>query len=359
MTAECHWLEQDVQGTRMAYSDAEVPWHRLGTPMPADMQTPELMLAAARANFEVNTYRVIAADENGPITNMVYNDDGSTSLEYVYVDDSRATVRCDVWGDGKFTGLSTVGTRYVATQNEAVLARALAVVNAAPGAAIVDTVGVMDEGRQFFASLRLTDLDLILPNGKHDMIARYLNVRTSHDGKIPIAYFLGNIRMVCRNTVTASYNSALQKYTARHTKNSVADFMSDSMIDEARNALSITVKQGADFQKVATDLGSIEISGAMVDKFLQDMFPVDTSATDRVQDAAKARQGIVRGLYANERNAGEFGQNGWSLYNATVEYFDHQREGTAAEKARTSFDLGSWVNKAKGDAQDRILAFAN
>lgn len=359
MTAECHDLAQDAQGTRFAFADHTAPWHRLGTAMPADLQDMESMLAAARANFEVRTTKVVACDEEGiPLMNWV-DVDGVPTPQYVYVENSRATVACDVWGDGKFTGLATVGTRYVPTQNQEVMARALAIVNASADTACVDTVGVMDQGRQFFASIRLGDLDLVTPDGVVDKISRYLNVRTSHDGKTPITYMNGDIRMVCRNTVNMATKAAKQTFTARHTRNSVADFMSENMLGEARDALNISTKWSEALQASATALMGVEITSTKVDRFLAEMFPIDAAETDRKRDLRDAKVGAIRGLYVNDRNAGTFGPSGWSLYNATVEYFDHYRDGTPDERAKTSFDLGSWVNKAKVEAQGRILAMAN
>jgi hypothetical protein len=99
-----HGLEINKDGTaRMAYADREIPWHRLGTPMKG-LQTAEAMLEASQANFDVVTTRVAICDDNGE---PLRNPDGTTIL----VPDSRATVRVNI--DGTFTGLATVGTRYV------------------------------------------------------------------------------------------------------------------------------------------------------------------------------------------------------------------------------------------------------
>ena len=58
---------------RMAYSDREIPWHRLGTPMKG-LQTADAMLQAARADFDVELTRVAAIDKDG---NFILNPDGT------------------------------------------------------------------------------------------------------------------------------------------------------------------------------------------------------------------------------------------------------------------------------------------
>ena len=137
-----HDIEMSKTGkAKMAYADREIPWHRLGVPMKG-LQTAEAMLAAAEADFDVVLAEVAAVDANGEI---LRNPDGSI----VKVKDSRATLRVNP--DGTFDGLSTVGTRFTIQQNREVMDRALDIVGASDGDAVVDTCGVLDEGREFFA----------------------------------------------------------------------------------------------------------------------------------------------------------------------------------------------------------------
>ncbi|SVE04937.1 uncharacterized protein METZ01_LOCUS457791, partial [marine metagenome] len=116
---------------RMAYADREIPWHRLGTPM-SGLQTAEAMLDAAQADFDVILTEVAAVDANGEV---LYNPDGTP----IIITNSRATVRQNP--DGSFNGLATVGTRFVIEQNKDCLMRALDIVGASKGDAVVDTVG--------------------------------------------------------------------------------------------------------------------------------------------------------------------------------------------------------------------------
>lgn len=180
-----HELEIIGGKASMAYSDRQIPWHRLGTPMKG-LQTAEAMLEAANADFDVVITKVAAVDDDG---NFIRNTDGSP----VIIENSRATVRVNT--DGNFGGLSTVGTRFVVQQNHECLERALAIVGASKGDALVDTCGVLNEGREFFACLDLGAL-IVDPNGIKDKIERYLLVRNGHDGKTAITYANTSIRAV-------------------------------------------------------------------------------------------------------------------------------------------------------------------
>lgn len=328
---------------RMAYADREIPWHRLGVPMKG-LQTAEAMLSAATADFDVVTTKVAAVDADG---NFIRNPDGTP----VIIDDSRATVRVNA--DGSFDGLATVGTRYVVQQNRECLEKALAVVGASGGDAVVDTCGVLHGGREFFASIDLGGL-IIDPQGVNDKIARYLLVRNGHDGRTPITFANTSIRAVCKNTVIAGMKDAQRVFTARHTRNA------DTAIEEAQQVLKISTAWAKSFHATAEKLLSIPMPSHSTNfsKYLDSMFPEKVGATDRQTRNREKTLNTVRALYENDRNAGGYGHNAWSAYNAVVEYLDHYRDVNPNERAIASMTNTSLVSQAKTKAQSVLLSFA-
>ena len=338
-----HDLAFDRSGAMMAYADREIPWHRLGKPM-RGLQTVDAMLAAARADFQVTLARVAAIDENGE---LMRNVDGSPVL----LEDTRATVRNDV--DGTKIGLAAVGTRYSVHQNAEVTERALAIVGATRGDAVMDTVGVLANGREFFASIDLGTL-VIDPTGVNDRIERYLLVRNGHNGKVPITYANTDIRAVCKNTVIMGVSGARRVFKARHTANA------DSVIEDAQHVLAISTEWAQMFRETAEKMLAIEIprSSGKLDRVLSSIFPEAPGESDRQKSNRIDVQEVVRTLYANEKNAGGYGHNGWSAYNAVVEYLDHFRDAKPEERALTSMDDTSWVTKRKIIAQQAVLALA-
>lgn len=339
-----HRLDKTKSGqVRMAYADREIPWHRLGTPM-AGLQTAEAMLAAAQADFDVVTTAVAAVDAEG---NFIRNPDGTP----VVIRDSRATVRVNQ--DGTFDGLATVGTRYVVQQNRDCIESALAVVGASSGDAVVDTCGVLEGGREFFASIDLGGL-VIDPQGINDKIERYLLVRNGHDGKTAITFANTSIRAVCKNTVIAGQRQAQRVFTARHTRNA------ESVIEEAQAVLKISTAWAASFQATAEKLLSIPLhsSSSNFTKYLEQLFPEKAAETARQQKNREKVIQTVRAVYENERNAGGCGYNGWAAYNAVVEYLDHYRDVDANERALASMNTTSQVTQKKILAQELILSLA-
>jgi phage/plasmid-like protein (TIGR03299 family) len=217
----------------------------------------------------------------------------------------------------------------------------------------VDTCGVLNDGREFFACLDLGAL-IVDPNGINDKIQRYLLVRNGHDGKTAITYANTSIRAVCKNTVVAGLKSANAVFTARHTRNA------ESAIEDATEVLKLSTVWASNFNIVATQLLSVPIlaGSSQLDKVVNTVFPHRKDETDRQKKNIDDIHLMVRGLYVNDKNAGGYGFNGWSAYNAIGEYLDHYRDAKAYERAVASMDINSWVTRKKVEAQQTILALA-
>lgn len=336
-----HNLEINADGTaRMAYA-GQRPWHRLGKPM-GGLATVGEMLTAAQADYKVHLVKVAAVDDDG---NLILNADGRP----VIIEDSRATVREDI--DGSWNGLATVGTRYTVKQNIEVAERALAVVGASDGDAVIDTAGVLHDGKRFFMTIDLGGL-VIDPTGVNDRIARYLVVSSGHDGVWPIRYANTDIRAVCENTVMFGLKSAQRVFTARHTKNV------DSAFEDAARVLHISTDWAKQFKTMAEQMLNIPVptSSRQIDTVLDKVFVPKSDETDRQKENREKVNVFIRALYENERNAGGYGHNGWAIYNAIGEYLDHHRDATPTERAMASMDENSWVTRKKLMAQEAVLS---
>lgn len=335
-----HDLEITGGQARFAYADREVPWHRLGKPMKG-LQTLDAMLEAAQADYQVILTKVAAVDDDGK---LITDKDGRPVL----IDDSRATIRDN--GDGTYDSLATVGTRYEVRQNREVMERALAVVGATGGDAVIDTCGVLRDGARFFSTIDLGTL-VIDPMGVNDRIARYLVVSTGHDGVWPIRYANTDIRAVCQNTVIMGLRDAERMFTARHTRNV------DTAIQDANEALRISVEWAKSFQSMAERMLTIPVplGSNSLDRVIDAVFVPKKDETDRQRKNRDEINQLVRGLYVNERNGKNYGYNGWSIYNSIVEYLDHYRDDDKVAMAQASMDDNSWVTRKKIEAQNAVL----
>lgn len=328
--------------SKVAYLDRILPWHRLGTPVP-DGATVNEMLDIASCNYDVFTTKVAAVDADGK---MLYDSAGDP----IIINDSRATVRSNP--DGSFKGISTVGTRYVVQQNREVLDRAVSVAKIMSSLRTdanvrVDACGSIGGGREFFATIHL-GTSVIDPSGIADQIDEYLVVRNGHDGKTPITFVNTPIRVVCKNTIMFAVNESNKKITARHTKNA------DSIVNDGMEI----AKQWVDLSRKTKKIAERMIQINVVDN--------DTVATvarnvlfrgngkRSVHHLDSAIDSIV-GLYSSNKNSNRYGKNAWSLYNAVVEYLDHEREADPTDRAETTMDSTSWVSKKKMLAAEYVL----
>ena len=102
----------------------------------------------------------------------------------------------------------------------------------------------------------------------------------------------------------------------------------------------------------------VPASGMSIDKVLNKVFPAKTGETERQRNNREEVNALVRGIYGNERNAKNYGYNGWSMYNSVVEYLDHWRKGTPQERAMASMDDNSWVTRTKLLTQNAVLSLS-
>ena len=92
-----------------------------------------------------------------------------------------------------------------------------------------------------------------------------------------------------------------------------------------------------------------------IDKVLNGLWPERDADTDRKKENREEVLTNVRGLFGNHKNAGGFGYNGWSLFNAVGEYFDHHWFDDADRNAAAAMTIGNKSHLMKVKASDLIL----
>lgn len=327
-----HDLETRNGSTSFAYNAVNGdPWHRLGTPVNGNM-TIEEALRVARADFTVRKLPLtVTLPEGGEIT----------------VPNKIATVR-DVPGTDDHQVLGVLGEGYGVVQNEEALQAAYDIVGASDGEAYLDTLGVLGEGGRLFSYLRLEDL-VIDPVGINDTIERGLVIYWSHDGTIAMTYAFSDIRVVCRNTVQMALSGAQRVFKAKHTS-AVQDRMK-----QAQQVLGVSTQWAEQFKQQAERMLAVQYTEDRFKRYLDRVFPISAADTDRKRRNVEGIHTQVRGIFANERNSQNYGANGWTMYNAVVEYLDHGRDATEAKRLDATMTPGSWVEKRKLHAAKEVL----
>jgi len=327
-----HDLEIYDGEASFAYNGAKSPWHRLGVKMDG-LRTADEMLVAARANYTVSAEPL-----------YVFTEAGS-----VMVEGRVATVRTGGSSEdasGAESVLGIVGDGYQIIQNAEVLNRALAIVGAG-GEAVVDTCGVLGNGERFFAYVDLGAVS-IDPSGINDRITRGLGVLTSHDGTAAITYAMSNIRWVCQNTVTAGIKSSDRVFRARHTTNV------EAALADAYKVLGLSESWEKSFSSLANRLlrvndgGSKGLAHDLLGRVERSLWPQADEPTNHARTIAEGRSERLHALLDSKTCGENFGYNGWSVYNAFVEYSDHLRPRLSDERRAEAVVLGAtddWKDK--------------
>jgi phage/plasmid-like protein (TIGR03299 family) len=331
-----HGLEMSAGDGSFVYrAEGGEPWHHLGVSVRGHRDA-DTMLALAFADYDVALSELFVWD---PRTG-----------EPVPVERQYATARVNPH-TGVWQPLGVVKGRYTVLQNRTALEYALDVVGASHGEAVLDTVGVLDDGRQFFATIDLGAL-VLDPVESADEVGRFLVVRTSHDGSTALTFANTNVRAVCRNTVILGEREAVRVFKAKHTPN-VEDRMGT-----AREVLRLSVAWAEEFALLAEELRGISMTASKWDRVVEAVFPTVDVVSARKRKSHGETVELVRAIYAGPRNVGAGGATGWAAYNALVEYFDHWRPGSVQERALTSMDEGSWVSRKKKLAHQVVLSLA-
>ncbi len=311
------------------------PWHMLGTPVDGNMPL-HVMLSEVGANFMA-------------YPSAVFADTPSGSVE---IEDKIAVCADRPLGPNGETVTQIFGvhgTGYTIVQYERVAEKALAIVGASGGDAVIDTMGLLFDGKRFFAYIDLGAVFLD-PNGINDEIKRGLAVYSSHDGSIAVHYAESDVRAVCYNTITLAIEESVNKVKAKHT------LKVEDKMKEAEKVLGYQKKWNDRLLREAERLLRVNYTEDRFSKVLDRVFPYPKDATERQKKNTDEQRTIVRSIFTNERNAANYGRNGWTMLQAVGEYLDHHRDGKPEDRAIASMSTGSWVQKRKLIAQAAILA---
>ncbi len=321
MAHQLHELDHGVFGS------AKAAWHGIGTVVDGNPTSREA-LHLARLDWTVSKEAAYASDGAGGFYPLAGKGDPGVALPDVWL-----TVRDDLDRSDPRRVLGTVGARYVPIQN----AEAFDILDGiiGEGGAEIETAGSLFNGRVVFMTAKLPGNIAV----KDDTVAKYLLLRTSHNGTSALEVMCTPVRVVCNNTLTWAINGAKNKFSIRHTANAA------DQIEEARRVLGFA----AEHFDAATDqmnrLADERLDDAFVSSYLERLFPDPQAKPDAEKPpcttrAKKTRNRISRLFYGEQRGADQDATDGtaYGLINAVSEYIDHDRTVSthgAASKAET------------------------
>jgi phage/plasmid-like protein (TIGR03299 family) len=161
--------------------------------------------------------------------------------------------------------------------------------------------------------------------GGDDVVQRYLLAVNNHDGGGSVRLFPSTIRAVCENTLRLLERKANRSETMLkmvHRETSLAD-----RVSKGRDFLQSITLQHNQFQTLARQMNSQNVTDIQVAAYFKTLASMKASS-ERSADRAVDQ---LQDIYANDKNAGGYGHNVWTMYNAVSEWSDHHGRKRSGE----------------------------
>ncbi len=210
--------------------------------------------------------------------------------------------------------LGVCKTRYEVFSNREAFAFGDALVKDGTGKWTV--AGQQNDGARVFMVMQLGEGFDVLGG---DSYQSYLFLRTSHGDGTSISAMVIPFRLQCTNQSNLARREALSSWSIPHTTTVSA------RLDEARNALQLTMNYEAEFKKLAEQLASLKVTDEQVKALINKVVPMKRARRDDVIADIIAN-------YQSSPTVEEFRGTGYGLLNGVTEYYDHvktQRNGNA------------------------------
>ena len=289
-----HELEV-INGEGAFYSFREIAWHKLGT-VTEDAKNATEALEIAKLDWEVAKQPIFVSDAQG---------------NPVEIKDKWATTR--VHKELGFSPLGVVGNYYQPVQNSEAFTFCDAL--SYEGGLTFETAGSLNDGKRVFLSMKMPET--IKVAGGKDNVDLYIMVVNSHDGSSPLIATVTPVRPVCANTVAAALKGSVSKYTIRHTKNAT------KRVEEAREALGMTLQYQDEFSVMANRLIETEMSKGEFSNVLKAVMPMpeDKEENKKAIEAWNDKFTDIIKLWDAPTQDNIRG-TAWAAYNSVVEWAD-------------------------------------
>lgn len=301
-----HDLEIREDGTAAFVAVREPGWHGLGTVMQDDVTMEEaLLIASMRYTYELAP---VFVDVDGLPVQVSGERQAVLRRNIDVPEDVKA------FGGGLSTKFKPHSLLDLWGWAEDLLGHG----------ASVETVGNLKDGAHSFATIKLPGTAL---EGS-ETTQMYLTVSTGHDGTKATTATVSPVRVVCSNTLAWSNSKAQSKAKVGHR---VALDSNDA--DQTAQILGIMREQQDLVDATFATLKAITLRPEDIGQVVSDLFPIPEEIASRPYADLKTGEKRLFSLNTNARESVKQlqatspyraeGSDGWSLYNAVVEYADY------------------------------------
>lgn len=301
-----HEIEFVNGKAQMAYS-GDVPWHGLGTKVPADL-TPAQMLEVAGLDWSVRKVPAYAEIAGKQVAI------GQSALVRS-MDDSILDIVSDDWNP---------------VQNE----EAFSFFNdfVAAGDMEMHTAGSLKDGKIVWALAKVKESFELF---KGDKIDAYLLFSNFHRYGFSTDVRFTPIRVVCNNTLTLSLNSKVERMAkVSHRKQFVAD--------DVKEMLGVSKEKLAKYKEMAQYLGSKRYDNETIVDYFTRIFPVSGANETKKKEMSKNAE-IAMSVLDNQPGTQYAPGTWWQAFNAVTYLTDHLAGRNADNRLQSA-----WYGYHKG-----------
>jgi len=301
-----HNIEMINGKAQMAYSGA-VPWHGLGTAVPADL-SPEQMLEAAGLNWGVQKIPAFAtiAGEQVAI--------GQSALVRS-MDDQILDIVSDDWNPVQNQEAFEFFNDFVAA-----------------GDMEMHTAGSLQDGKIVWGLAKVKESFELF---KGDKIDSYLLFSNFHKYGYSTDVRFTPIRVVCNNTLTLSLNSKVERM-AKISHRKVFNG------DNVKEMLGVAKDKLATYKEMAQFLGSKRYTDENIVEYFCRVFPVSGSNENKKKEVSKNAD-LAMGALFNQPGTEYATGTWWQAFNAVTYVTDHLAGRNADNRLQSA-----WYGYHKG-----------
>lgn len=281
-----HNIEMINGKAQMAYS-GDVPWHGLGTAVPADL-TPDQMLEAAGLNWSVQKIPAFAtiAGEQVAI--------GQSALVRS-MDDQILDIVSDDWNPVQNAEAFEFFNDFVAA-----------------GDMEMHTAGSLQDGKIVWGLAKVKESFELF---KGDKIDSYLLFSNFHKYGYSTDVRFTPIRVVCNNTLTLSLSSKVERM-AKISHRKVFNG------DNVKEMLGVAKDKLATYKEMAQFLGSKRYTDENIVEYFTRVFPVSGSNENKKKEVSKNAD-LAMGALFNQPGTEFAPGTWWQAFNAVTYVTDH------------------------------------
>lgn len=273
----------------MAYA-GETPWHGLGKPVPNDLTT-EQMLVAASLDWEVKKYPLYAAIEGK-----------RTALDFPRSVLVRETDK---------TQLTVVGEGWEPIQNAEAFGFFHDYVMA--GDMEMHTAGSLQNGKIVWCLARTNEGFKL---NRKDEIENYLLFTNYHMFGKAADVRMTPIRVVCNNTLTLALE---EKGKSEHLVK--IDHRKKFDVEEVKNTMALASTKLADYKDAAKFLASKTYTPETVSEYVNRIFPISETVAKKEKGSLPARK--ILEVLDTQPGANMAPESWWNAFNAVTFATDH------------------------------------